>query len=324
MFTLVTGIVGRWRAVCVTALQRPNSDAAAIRIVVGIARCLSVVTLNVKGSVWSLESCHTELATLPRSPVTRGHTGSSGLSPPYIGYQSQTSQDAFGSISIPSSQPMDLNIQPSEKKIKKMKGKLPFTQRQSASEREKMRMRNLSKALQNLRRYLPPSVVPIDKTLTKIETLQLTIRYISYLSAQLGLSKEVLEQRRQTFKQRTKCAQSISCYIDTSPSLCSEPVKENMSLMESKEHKSSTSSTAVRSQCQNTRKRCQMPYDFPQCSELQVRPVQNYPVTFAALSQPSNDHVTSHPQMITTAVRLYGRYLAVNCHGKHQDHKIMI
>ncbi|CAJ0968378.1 unnamed protein product [Ranitomeya imitator] len=35
MFTLVTGIVGRWRAVCVTALQRPNSDAAAIRIVVG-------------------------------------------------------------------------------------------------------------------------------------------------------------------------------------------------------------------------------------------------------------------------------------------------
>ncbi|CAJ0931864.1 unnamed protein product, partial [Ranitomeya imitator] len=32
-FTLVAGIVGRWRAVCVTALQRPNSDAAAIRIV---------------------------------------------------------------------------------------------------------------------------------------------------------------------------------------------------------------------------------------------------------------------------------------------------
>ncbi|CAJ0966743.1 unnamed protein product [Ranitomeya imitator] len=39
MFTLVTGIVGRWRAVCVTALQRPNSDAAAIRIVV--AKCVT-------------------------------------------------------------------------------------------------------------------------------------------------------------------------------------------------------------------------------------------------------------------------------------------
>ncbi|XP_073425236.1 uncharacterized protein [Dendrobates tinctorius] len=231
-------------------------------------------------------------------------TDFSGLSPPYIGFS--TSQDAFGNISIPSVQPMDLNIQPSEKKIKKMKGKLPFTQRQSASEREKMRMRNLSKALQNLRRYLPPSVAPIDKTLTKIETLQLTIRYISYLSAQLGLSKEVLEQRRQTFKQRTKCAQSISCYIDRSPSLCSEPVKENMSLMASKEplmaskeHKPSTRSTAVRSQCQSTQISCQMPYDFPQCSELLVRPLQNYPATFAALSQTSNDHVTSHPQMLS-------------------------
>ncbi|CAJ0946046.1 unnamed protein product [Ranitomeya imitator] len=39
------GIVGRWRAVCVTALQRPNSDAAAIRIVVGIA----AASLSVKG-----------------------------------------------------------------------------------------------------------------------------------------------------------------------------------------------------------------------------------------------------------------------------------
>ncbi|CAJ0961099.1 unnamed protein product [Ranitomeya imitator] len=39
MFTLVTGIVGRWRAVCVTALQRPNSDAAAIRIVVENTFC---------------------------------------------------------------------------------------------------------------------------------------------------------------------------------------------------------------------------------------------------------------------------------------------
>ncbi|CAJ0966609.1 unnamed protein product, partial [Ranitomeya imitator] len=47
MFTLVTGIVGRWRAVCVTALQRPNSDAAAIRIVVGIAAAsLSVTTVQ--------------------------------------------------------------------------------------------------------------------------------------------------------------------------------------------------------------------------------------------------------------------------------------
>ncbi|CAJ0932136.1 unnamed protein product [Ranitomeya imitator] len=84
MFTLVTGIVGRWRAVCVTALQRPNSDAAAIRIVVGIAAASLSVTvplrpLHIKRrcsdtdndpdrcsvAVWSLESCHTD-----RSPAT--------------------------------------------------------------------------------------------------------------------------------------------------------------------------------------------------------------------------------------------------------------
>ncbi|CAJ0968837.1 unnamed protein product [Ranitomeya imitator] len=48
MFTLVTGIVGRWRAVCVTALQRPNSDAAAIRIVVGIAAASLSVTVPLR------------------------------------------------------------------------------------------------------------------------------------------------------------------------------------------------------------------------------------------------------------------------------------
>lgn len=70
-------------------------------------------------------------------------------------------------------------------------------QRESASEKEKQRMRDLTKALHHLRSYLPPSVAPAGQTLTKIETLRLTIRYISYLSAQLGLSEEVLFQRRE-------------------------------------------------------------------------------------------------------------------------------
>ncbi|CAJ0967881.1 unnamed protein product, partial [Ranitomeya imitator] len=54
MFTLVTGdlgIVGRWRAVCVTALQRPNSDAAAIRIVVGIAAASLSVTKSLHDEI---------------------------------------------------------------------------------------------------------------------------------------------------------------------------------------------------------------------------------------------------------------------------------
>ncbi|CAJ0941558.1 unnamed protein product [Ranitomeya imitator] len=70
MFTLVTGIVGRWRAVCVTALQRPNSDAAAIRIVVSIAAASLSVTKTmtqenwvdhvqntVAGNLWLQEQC---------------------------------------------------------------------------------------------------------------------------------------------------------------------------------------------------------------------------------------------------------------------------
>uniref|UniRef100_A0A3Q2ZIT8 Mesoderm posterior ba n=1 Tax=Kryptolebias marmoratus TaxID=37003 RepID=A0A3Q2ZIT8_KRYMA len=55
----------------------------------------------------------------------------------------------------------------------------------------------MTKALHHLRSYLPPSVAPVGQTLTKIETLRLAIRYISYLSAQLGLSEEVLFQRRE-------------------------------------------------------------------------------------------------------------------------------
>ncbi|KAK2919733.1 mesoderm posterior protein 1-like [Channa argus] len=70
-------------------------------------------------------------------------------------------------------------------------------QRESASEKEKLRMRDLTKALHHLRSYLPPSVAPAGQTLTKIETLRLTIRYISYLSAQLGLSEEVPFQGRE-------------------------------------------------------------------------------------------------------------------------------
>lgn len=71
-------------------------------------------------------------------------------------------------------------------------------QRESASVREKMRMRNLSKALHNLRKYLPPSVVPPGRNLTKIETLRLTINYISYLSTLLGCNEETGKHSRES------------------------------------------------------------------------------------------------------------------------------
>ncbi|CAJ0964907.1 unnamed protein product [Ranitomeya imitator] len=57
------GIVGRWRAVCVTALQRPNSDAAAIDIVV----CIAAASLSVT-------TCHTCAETISErfksNPIT--------------------------------------------------------------------------------------------------------------------------------------------------------------------------------------------------------------------------------------------------------------
>lgn len=68
-------------------------------------------------------------------------------------------------------------------------------QRQSASQREKLRMRHLAQALHALRHYLPPSMAPAGQNLTKIETLRLTIRYIGHLSELLGLSEETLARR---------------------------------------------------------------------------------------------------------------------------------
>ncbi|XP_072255234.1 uncharacterized protein [Pyxicephalus adspersus] len=94
-------------------------------------------------------------------------------------------------------------------------------QRQSASEREKMRMRNLSTALQNLRRYLPPSVAPVGKNLTKMETLRLTIRYISHLSDVLGLDDETLEKRREERLRRSRCPVGLNCCQGEMHDVCS-------------------------------------------------------------------------------------------------------
>uniref|UniRef100_A0A452HKN0 BHLH domain-containing protein n=1 Tax=Gopherus agassizii TaxID=38772 RepID=A0A452HKN0_9SAUR len=93
-------------------------------------------------------------------------------------------------------------------------------QRQSASEREKLRMRNLSKALHTLRRYLPPSVAPAGQSLTKIETLRLAIRYISHLSELLGLSEETLAQRREGPRRHCQlCPEGLGCCQATTPGL---------------------------------------------------------------------------------------------------------
>ncbi|KAM3924725.1 uncharacterized protein RB166_008065 [Leptodactylus fuscus] len=241
------------------------------------------------------DNMHQAIATLYQHnyPSSEGYSSlspvssidSNVLSPLCVGHA--TPQEACDNISTPCSQPMDLQPKiPSENKTKRMKGKLPYTQRQSASDREKMRMRDLSKALQNLRGYLPPSVAPINKTLTKIETLQLTIRYISLLSEQLGLSEEVLKQRRQASVQRTRCDQSSSCYMDMSQSLCSNPVKENMASTTSKERLPSQGTPYIDPRWQNMQPSSPTPYELRQYSALPVRATQNYyATTSAALPQ---------------------------------------
>ncbi|XP_044051431.1 mesoderm posterior ba [Siniperca chuatsi] len=115
-------------------------------------------------------------------------------------------------------------------------------QRESASEKEKLRMRDLTKALHHLRSYLPPSVAPAGQTLTKIETLRLTIRYISYLSAQLGLSEEVLFQRREQGDTSASDTSSpdILSYFQHGPMGGQEAQLQNQSLYTAQCHSQNT------------------------------------------------------------------------------------
>ncbi|KAM6059001.1 uncharacterized protein VSU04_009655 [Chlamydotis macqueenii] len=96
----------------------------------------------------------------------------------------------------------------------------PGGPRQSASEREKLRMRRLAQALLRLRHYLPPALAPAGQSLTKIETLRLAIRYIAHLSALLGLSEEALARRRGAAPRHCPlCPQGLGCCQPAEPRL---------------------------------------------------------------------------------------------------------
>uniref|UniRef100_A0A2K5U5D9 Mesoderm posterior bHLH transcription factor 1 n=1 Tax=Macaca fascicularis TaxID=9541 RepID=A0A2K5U5D9_MACFA len=103
-----------------------------------------------------------------------------------------SSPDSCGST--PADSPVPSAARPGKRGARS--SRLGSGQRQSASEREKLRMRTLARALHELRRFLPPSVAPAGQSLTKIETLRLAIRYIGHLSAVLGLSEESLQRQR--------------------------------------------------------------------------------------------------------------------------------
>ncbi|NWV74746.1 MESP1 protein, partial [Dasyornis broadbenti] len=90
--------------------------------------------------------------------------------------------------------------------------------RQSASEREKLRMRRLAQALLRLRHYLPPALAPAGQSLTKIETLRLATRYIAHLSALLGLGRGAPAPRHCPL-----CPRGLGCCQDTDPRDASLP-----------------------------------------------------------------------------------------------------
>ncbi|KAK1327843.1 hypothetical protein QTO34_012751 [Cnephaeus nilssonii] len=124
-------------------------------------------------------------AAQPPAPSDRGR----GCSP-------ASSPNSWGSAPAGSPAPSPRRRGPRAGRSGARSGRLGGGQRQSASEREKLRMRTLARALHELRRFLPPSVAPAGQSLTKIETLRLAIRYIGHLSAVLGLSEDSLRRRR--------------------------------------------------------------------------------------------------------------------------------
>nr|XP_033791404.1 mesogenin-1 [Geotrypetes seraphini] len=70
------------------------------------------------------------------------------------------------------------------------KRRMSVQRRRKASEREKLRMRNLAEALLTLRNFLPPIYSQGGRPLTKIQTLKYTIRYIRELSELVNTLKE--------------------------------------------------------------------------------------------------------------------------------------
>ncbi|CAJ0932426.1 unnamed protein product [Ranitomeya imitator] len=69
MFTLVTGIVGRWRAVCVTALQRRCSDRHRCRYRCSVAKCEAFV--NERNLFYWRAKLYLELVTATIRPSIR-------------------------------------------------------------------------------------------------------------------------------------------------------------------------------------------------------------------------------------------------------------
>uniref|UniRef100_A0A674G7X7 BHLH domain-containing protein n=1 Tax=Taeniopygia guttata TaxID=59729 RepID=A0A674G7X7_TAEGU len=151
--------------------------------------------------------------TLPTAapPQDRGdlRAGTPGAPPDPLGYSSSSPAASPDSCGLGS---------PAAARGKGARGGGAGVPRQSASEREKLRMRRLAQALLRLRHYLPPALAPAGQTLTKIETLRLATRYIAHLSALLGLGRGAPAPRHCPL-----CPRGLGCCQDTQPRAASPP-----------------------------------------------------------------------------------------------------
>uniref|UniRef100_A0A4W4GQQ9 BHLH domain-containing protein n=1 Tax=Electrophorus electricus TaxID=8005 RepID=A0A4W4GQQ9_ELEEL len=142
---------------------------------------------------WRAPSCKSELYTISSpEPISPPHCAD--LSPDSLSFPIPPTPCSWGARSTFSPSSCE-DSGSSRDGPSRMRSRNPTRQRRSASEKEKLRMRGLTKALHHLRTYLPASVAPTGQTLTKIETLRLAIRYISYLSSQLDVPEQPLGRR---------------------------------------------------------------------------------------------------------------------------------
>ncbi|XP_078386030.1 uncharacterized protein LOC144668151 [Cetorhinus maximus] len=159
--------------------------------------CLTDSTSHSHSPISSVDSCRFSPQSLPRT----------------------STPGAYGHLCKITSLPSPSEDRHEEgQQMRKIRLRYPGRERQSASEREKLRMRGLTKALHNLRTYLPPSVAPASQSLTKLETLRLTIRYISHLTELLRLSEESPSEGRDAEGRCQVCPRDLGCCQDKSHS----------------------------------------------------------------------------------------------------------
>ncbi|XP_078098025.1 mesoderm posterior protein 2-like [Mustelus asterias] len=174
--------------------------------------CNSLSSGSNESTEWNCNSsepnCLTDSTSHSHSPISS--IDSCRFSPQSLPCTS--TQGAYGHLCKINSLPSSSEDRREEgQQIRKVRLRYPGRERQSASEREKLRMRGLTKALHNLRTYLPPSVAPASQSLTKLETLRLTIRYISHLTELLRLSEESPAEGRDAEGRCQVCQDKSQC-----------------------------------------------------------------------------------------------------------------